>query len=132
MERIVVFFDGVCGLCNGFVDFCMKRRGLNSVLFTPLQGETAKKKLPIEYREGDLSTIVIETQNGFLTKSDAVAHLLKVAGGPWKIAGSLMKLFPRPIRNLGYDMVAKTRYVFFGKKESCRLPTASEKARFLP
>ncbi|HTI51005.1 MAG TPA: DCC1-like thiol-disulfide oxidoreductase family protein, partial [Planctomycetaceae bacterium] len=65
-------------------------------------------------------------------KSDAVARMLIRIGGVWSIPGWLLRMVPRPIRNWGYDLVARHRYKWFGRKQSCRLPTADERSRFLP
>jgi predicted DCC family thiol-disulfide oxidoreductase YuxK len=58
--------------------------------------------------------------------------MLVQLGGVWRFAGWLLRLIPRPIRKRGYDFVARHRYRWFGKKETCRLPTPDERARFLP
>jgi len=127
----VIFFDGVCGLCNHWVDFLVARDRKQVVHFAPLQGETARDWLKLAPDES-LNSVVLFDARGIHRKSDAVWRMLVQLGGVWRIAGWLLRLVPRPIRNWGYDFVARHRYRWFGKKESCRLPTPDERARFLP
>lgn len=130
-SRGVIFFDGVCGLCNRWVDFVMRRDPIAAFRFSPLQGETARDWLNIRPDE-PLNSIVLVDAEGPHRKTDAIIRILRGVGGPWRVAALLLSLLPRPVRNLGYDLVAKNRYHWFGKKESCRLPSAAERERFLP
>ena len=125
----IIFFDGVCGLCNGFVDFVIKIDKDRVLKFAPLQGETAEKLLQKHYIE-DLNTIVFLHNDQLLTKSDAVLEILNLVGGPWK-AGAAFKFFPRLFRDYFYEVVSKNRYYLFGKKETCRLPSPEERKLFL-
>jgi predicted DCC family thiol-disulfide oxidoreductase YuxK len=129
-DRQIIFFDGVCNLCNAFVDFLFKRdRDLNFT-FAPLQGETARHKLN-DSQASKLGSVVLWNQGEILEKSDAALMILQQLGGPWW----LMRIFwivPKFLRDLVYDFVATNRYRLFGKRETCRLPTPEEKARFLP
>ena len=129
MDRQIIFFDGVCNLCNAFVDFLIKRDKDHSFSFAPLQGETAQLKLP-HGQPASLSSVVLWNQGEVLEKSDAALMILQQLGGFWWF----MRVFwvmPKILRDLGYDFVAANRYRFFGKRETCRLPTPAEKARFL-
>ena len=135
----VVFFDGVCGLCNCFVDFILSRDRQEKIRFAPLQGETARQsqisdlKSQIVNRESPaIDTIVWLDQSGraFL-RSAAAVRVLWQLGGVWSVIGWLLWLIPRPLRDIGYRIVAANRYRLFGKKETCRLPTANERRRFL-
>ncbi len=127
----VIFFDGVCGLCNHWVDFVVARDRRCLFHFAPLQGETAQDWLKLAPDESLNSVILFDAQ-GIHRKSDAVCRMLVQLGGMWRLAGWLVRLVPRPIRNWGYDFIARHRYRWFGKKESCRLPKPEERARFLP
>lgn len=126
----VVFFDGVCGMCNQFVDFLLRHDHKQLFLFAPLQGEIAKAHLDPSDTE-DLKSIVLIQNGKVFRRSAAVVRVLCAMSGLWKVAGYVLWLIPAPLRDLGYKMVAKIRYRIFGKKESCRLPTAEERARFL-
>lgn len=125
----VIYFDGVCGLCNGFVDFIMKIDRKALFKFSPLQSEYAKASLPIEYTN-DLDSVVVQVDGKTLRKSKAVLAVMKKLGGPWAIAGAFGVL-PEGLLNKAYDLVAENRYKMFGKKDSCRLPTPDERTRFV-
>ncbi len=127
----ILFFDGVCGLCNRFVDFAIVRDSRRLILFAPLQGETAVECLSSSDRER-LDTVVFLNQGKAYRRSAAIVRLFWNLGGIWKIAAALLWLIPRPIRDVAYRMISRTRYRFFGRKEACRLPTAAERGRFLP
>jgi predicted DCC family thiol-disulfide oxidoreductase YuxK len=129
VNQKIIFFDGLCGLCNGFVDFMLKvdKKGIFS--YSPLQSEYAAQVLPIELRE-DLKTVVVMIDGKIYKKSEAIQKIFAELGGGWSLIGK-NQLFPRSVLNLGYDVVANNRYKLFGKKDSCRLPTPEERARFL-
>lgn len=129
MKNAVVYFDGVCGLCNGFIDFVMSVDKNGIFKFSPLQSDYAKANLSPEFTS-DLKTIVVQINGQTFSKSSAVIAVLSELGGIWKIA-LLGKILPIFIANKAYDLVAKNRYNLFGKKETCRLPTPEERAKFI-
>jgi predicted DCC family thiol-disulfide oxidoreductase YuxK len=129
LDKQVIFFDGVCNLCNFFVDFVVKRDAEEKFRFAPLQGETAKRTLP-ESQRANLRTVVLWNQGQHFQRSDAALMVLQQLGGLW----GALRIFwavPRPIRDFIYLLVARNRYFLFGKRETCRLPTPAERARFL-
>ena len=129
--QTILFFDGVCGLCNKSVDFVLTRDQRGSIKFSPLQGETAARLLtPADLQ--DLNTMVLWIEGQTFRKSAAAVRVLWRLSPGWRILGVLLWLIPLPIRNLGYTLVARNRYRFFGKNESCRFPTPAERLRFLP
>ncbi|MCM2350805.1 MAG: DCC1-like thiol-disulfide oxidoreductase family protein [Bacteriovoracaceae bacterium] len=125
----IIFFDGVCGLCNGFVDFIMAIDKQKRFLFSPLQSDFAKNNLPAKLTQ-DLSSVVLLIDGQTYTKSKAVIKVMNEIGGIWKIA-LMGKIFPEAFLNSAYEMVAENRYRLFGKKETCRLPTEEERQRFV-
>jgi predicted DCC family thiol-disulfide oxidoreductase YuxK len=127
----IVFFDGVCGLCNRFIDFVIKRDRAGVFRFAPLQGETARERLPAADVR-DVNTMVLVDEQGVFRKSTAATRILIRLGGICGLIGSVLRLVPRPLRDAGYSLVARYRYAIFGKKETCRMPTPAERARFLP
>ena len=127
----VIFFDGVCGLCNAWVDFVIARDRHARFRFSPLQGETARDWLQMT-PETSLDSVALVDAAGIHRKSEAVWRILSQLGGVWRPLGCLLRLIPCPLRNWGYDFVARHRYRWFGKKEACRLPTPGERVRFLP
>lgn len=130
-EHPVVFFDGVCGLCNQTVNFLISIDRHKRLRYAPLQGETASEKLPEDLRT-DLSTMILFDSRGISKKSTAVARTLMHVGGLWSLLGGLLWLIPAPFRNFGYSIVAMNRYRIWGKHETCRLPRPGEQELFLP
>lgn len=128
-DRNVVFFDGLCGLCNGFIDFLMKFDSSKSFYFSPLQSDFAKTTLPFELTQ-DIKTIVVLIDGQIYKKAEAVFKVLQKLGGMWSLI-SILRVLPSPLLNFGYDLVAANRYSLFGKKETCRIPTPDERQRFL-
>ena len=125
----IIFFDGVCQLCNTFVDWTISRDSRKSFLFASLQGETARARLSQDQIENMQSLILLQNRKAF-QKSDAVIEVLRqLPGWGWT---PLFKVFPRNLRDLVYDYVAKNRYSWFGRREVCRLPLPSERDRLLP
>jgi predicted DCC family thiol-disulfide oxidoreductase YuxK len=125
----IIFFDGVCGLCNGFIDFVLAVDKSEKYRFSPLQSESAHRLLPSEITQ-NLTSVVLYQNGKIFTKSEAVIRVLHGMGGIWKIA-IIGNILPARLRNRTYDWVAKHRYRFFGKKETCRLPQPEERSRFV-
>jgi predicted DCC family thiol-disulfide oxidoreductase YuxK len=125
----IIFFDGVCGLCNGFVDFIIKIDKKQVFSFSPLQGAYASSNLASSMTQ-DLSSVVVLIDGKVYIKSEAVQKILTEIGGVWGLA-RLLILIPRSVQNYIYDQVAKNRYSLFGKKQSCRIPTEEERSRFV-
>ena len=130
----LIFFDGVCGLCNNSVDFIIKRDKKNIFLFTSLQSEEAKEVLarynyPIE-KIKNLSNIVYLRKGKIEEKSKAVLFILWDLSGFYKLM-VIGFLIPNFIRDWVYGIVSKNRYLWFGKKEVCRVPAPHEKEKFL-
>jgi predicted DCC family thiol-disulfide oxidoreductase YuxK len=139
----IVFFDGVCGLCNGFVDFTMARDPAARFRFATLQGETAAALLreqalaagpdsgAADSQQNPLRSVLL-WENGILyRRSDAALRVIARLGGIWRLAAPL-RLIPRFVRDLVYDFIARNRYSWFGKRDACRMPTPAERERFLP
>jgi predicted DCC family thiol-disulfide oxidoreductase YuxK len=124
-----VFFDGVCGLCNHAIDFLMRHDKHKVLLFAPLQGTTAETLLPLG-KASSLNSIVYYSNGKISYRTQAVLNLLWDMGGWWKIF-SVFRVIPSFIRDVFYNWIAASRYKWFGKKESCRIPTIDERVRFL-
>ncbi len=125
----VVFFDGVCGLCNRAVDFLIQNDFAGTFRYAPLQGEHAQKYLPAEDIE-QLKTIILLHDGKTYTKSNAALMICKFLGGIWFFA-QVFWLIPQRWRDFLYDLISKNRYKIFGKHETCRLPSAKERDLFL-
>ena len=133
--QTIIFFDGVCGLCNRTVDFVLREDRDRNFLFSPLQGETFQR-IGRDHPEtlGTDSIFVLRPDSGhveLLERSDAFLYILdKLPRFRW--LARLGYLCPAPIRNLLYRLIAATRYRIWGRRDSCRLPSFEERARFLP
>ena len=129
--KIVVLFDGVCNLCNGTVQFIIKRDKSSKFLFASLQSDFGQSQLlKLGLDPTQLHSIVVLENGKFYERSDAA---LKIASGlsqPWSTLG-LFRILPRFLRDFAYDVVAKNRYKIFGKQETCMIPTPEMKAKFL-
>ena len=130
----LIFFDGVCSLCNSSIDFILKRDKKNIFLFTSLQSEEAKEVIishnyPEEKIKG-LSNIVYLRKGKIEVKSKAILYILWDLSGFFKptILGLIIPTF---MRDWLYDIVSKNRYKWFGKRETCRIPNSQEKEKFL-
>lgn len=125
----IVFFDGICGLCNGFIDFLLVKDKNDVFVYAPLQGETAQKKLSKKDLENIHTIIYLEGDKTYY-QSDAVFKILDGLGGLWKLF-IVLKIVPKFIRDHIYNFIAKHRYKWFGKKDTCRLPTPEERNKIL-
>ena len=131
MARTLVLFDGVCGLCNGFVDFLLPRDPKGELVFGALQSEAGKQALRDAGLPDTLPDTVVVVEDGRVhLQSTGVLRALAHLRWPWR-ALSLLIVVPRPLRDAVYRFVAKRRYGWFGRRERCRLPSAAERARFL-
>lgn len=124
----VVFFDGVCGLCNGFVDFLVRHDRAHRLRFAPLQGQTAAT---FEHLPTGLDSVVVVDGARVLVKSDAAISVLARLGGAWRLA-TVLHIVPRALRDAVYALIARNRYRWFGQREVCRIPSESEARWFLP
>lgn len=125
----ILFFDGYCGLCNGVVDFLMKKDKAHQLKFASLQGETAKKMLSSE-QVSALTTVIYHRDNKIYERSAAALMVLSDLGGVWFLL-KIFFLMPRVMRDGLYNLVAQNRYRFFKKRDTCRLPQGEEKDRLL-
>jgi predicted DCC family thiol-disulfide oxidoreductase YuxK len=130
VQRPIVFFDGVCSLCNAAVDFLIRRDHAKVLLFAPLQGQAAAIHLHV-LPNTTPDTIVLVDAQGRWERSDAALRIAGYLGWPWK-GLIVLRIIPRPVRDVVYRWIARNRYRWFGQKESCRMPTPEERARFLP
>jgi predicted DCC family thiol-disulfide oxidoreductase YuxK len=127
----IVLFDGVCNLCNSSVQFIIKHDKQNRFKFAALQSEIGvelTKKHKIDVAKTD-SIILIKNEKHFI-KSSAVLRIAKELSGAYPLFFAFL-IIPSFIRNLVYDYIARNRYKWYGKKESCMTPTQELKDKFL-
>jgi len=127
----IVFYDGVCGLCDRTVQTLLRWDRRGRLKFAPLQGETARERLGAE-AAAELKTLILVDAHGEFRRSSAVVRILGHLGGGYRVLGGLFWLIPRPLRDFGYNFVAARRYRWFGQFDACRLPKPNERERFLP
>lgn len=133
----LLLYDGVCGLCNRFVRFVLKRDRKDRFLFAPLQGPFASEALARHGKDPrDLDTVYLIVDPGgpheeALARGRAVRRILSGLGGAWKVAGGLLGVLPGPLLDDAYRLVARHRYRWFGKHERCPIPGAEERRKFI-
>ena len=134
MQKNVIFYDGHCGLCHGWVKFVLRFDKLGIFSFSPLQGETIKKMLSSEtINLLPDSVVVIDESAGVHIKARAVELILKKLGGLFSVVSCLLGILPFSFKDWAYDLVAKNRKKIFGEKEEvCPLMPETLRARFLP
>jgi predicted DCC family thiol-disulfide oxidoreductase YuxK len=133
----LVFYDGLCGLCDRFVRFLVSRDRRGRLRFAPLQGELARRTLaPKGHDPADLDTVfVVADWTGpgerVLRRSRAVLHATAQLGPGWRFASRLASVVPSGLADAGYDLVARNRYRMFGRFDACRVPPAAWRERFV-
>lgn len=127
--RPVIVFDGVCGLCNGWVDFVLRHDRRGEFRFTPYQSEFGAQILRAFDLQAGESILVVEGERVW-RESAAVLEICRRLGGIWSVA-AVGRLVPAALRDRLYRFIAVRRYRWFGRRETCRLPTAEERGRFL-
>ncbi|QYC34046.1 thiol-disulfide oxidoreductase DCC family protein [Bacillus amyloliquefaciens] len=127
----VLLFDGVCNLCNGAVQFIIKRDPAGKISFASLQSDTARVLLASEGLPTEQFDSMIFIENGRIyKKSAAVLKVSRHLRGAWRLSAVFFAV-PRPLRDRAYSFIARRRYKWFGKREACMLPSPEIKNRFL-
>ncbi|MGM7681925.1 thiol-disulfide oxidoreductase DCC family protein [Cytobacillus sp. Hm23] len=126
----IIVFDGVCNLCNGAVQFLLKRDKRDALRFTAMQSEVAKELLVTYQVPTNVDSFVFINGNKYYIKSTAALQVSKYLSGLWKVF-YLCIIIPVPIRDFIYDWVAKNRFKWFGRRTECMLPTPETKKKFL-
>ncbi|MBM9577825.1 thiol-disulfide oxidoreductase DCC family protein [Leptospira sp. 201903070] len=130
-ETSIVFFDGVCNLCNGTVLFFLDHNPGKNLRFASLQSKGAERILGKKVLPKDSPSSVLFLEKGVLyEKSTAVLKIATHLSFPWNLA-QIFRWIPASLRDFVYDWIAKNRYRWFGKSEACRIPSPEYKSRFL-
>jgi predicted DCC family thiol-disulfide oxidoreductase YuxK len=131
-NKKIILFDGVCNLCNGFIQFVIKHDTTDVFRYASLQSEIGQQ-LILE-RNIDTTTIdsvvLIEPGVAFYIKSDAALQIGRHLKG-YRTISKLLNLITSGLRNIVYDLIARYRYTWFGKQDACMIPTPELKAKFL-
>ena len=127
----IIIFDGVCNLCNASVQFIIKRDTKGIFKFLPLQSDKTHKILQqfnIDFK--NIDTVILIKDNNIFGRSDAALEIVDSFDYPWK-AFYFLTIIPKFVRDWVYDIIARHRYRWFGKRETCMIPTDDIKTRFL-
>jgi predicted DCC family thiol-disulfide oxidoreductase YuxK len=130
-SKPIILFDGVCNYCNSIVNFIIRQDRHAKFVFAPLQskpGQQLFQQHNLPSADFD-SFVLIDNQKTYL-RSSASLHVFKKLPWYWQWT-QIFWIVPRPVRDAVYNLVARNRYKWFGKKESCMIPTPEVKARFL-
>ncbi len=130
-DQPVILFDGVCNLCNGAVQFVIRHDPKGKFLFASLQS-TEGQKLLQQYQLplNNFNSFVLLQDEKAYTRSTGALKVAKELGGVWPLLYGFI-IVPKFIRDAVYNWIANNRYKWFGKQDSCMIPTAALKARFL-
>lgn len=132
MSHPILFFDGVCNLCNGAVQWFITRDKNESLRFASLQSDLARELLPqAGVDPSALSSLVLLENGKAYTKSSGAMRAASHLGGLWAPLARSLFIFPAFLRDWVYDFIAVNRYRWFGKREACMLPRPEWKARFV-
>ncbi len=127
----VILFDGVCNFCNASVDFVIQRDPQKKFMFGTLQSEPAQQILMnFNFNTQDFETFLYLENGHVFSKSTAALKVAKELTGLWPLL-YLCIFIPRTIRDGVYQFIGRRRYQWMGKRESCRLPNESDRARFV-
>ncbi|RAI91981.1 thiol-disulfide oxidoreductase DCC family protein [Algoriphagus yeomjeoni] len=130
-DKSIIFFDGVCNLCNTSIDFVIQRDKKDHFLVGALQEDFSRQILSkFEVREDYLDSIVLVEKGEIYYKSTAALKIARNLSGLWPALYTFI-LLPKFVRDPIYDWIGANRYRWFGKKNTCRLASPEEKAKFL-
>ncbi|MBP6443869.1 MAG: DUF393 domain-containing protein [Gemmatimonadales bacterium] len=131
----VLLYDGQCGLCNGTVQWILRRDPHGSLRFAPLEGSLGGA-LRVRHPDATADSLLwfepatATTPERLLIRSDAALRLARYLGGGWRLA-ALLAIIPRPLRDAGYAVIATLRHRLAGGPDRCLPPTPAQRARFL-
>jgi predicted DCC family thiol-disulfide oxidoreductase YuxK len=139
--RLLVIFDGQCGFCNNCVRWFLRRDRHDRLRFVSSQSPRVAEQVArhgfasADLEAGRNTILIVHDADGsgerVLLRSDVVLAMLRELPRPWPFVGRVFSWIPRPVRDLGYRLVARWRYRIWGRLESCPMPTPEERERFL-
>lgn len=130
-EDPVLLFDGVCNLCDGSVKFILRHEKNSDLKFAAIQSEAGQKLLSQKnINPGQIDSVILIKGGKVYTESDAVLNVTKFLRFPYSLC-NILRVVPKPVRNFFYKKVARNRYRWFGKRDSCMMPTPNLENRFL-
>jgi len=132
----VLIYDGLCGFCNGAVQFVLKRDPRGAVCFATLQGEFARGVMERHPELAGVDSLILVEPDSVTgtervyVRSAGALRTARYLAGPWRLTRTLA-VIPRPVRDWGYDLFARWRYRMFGRYDSCPIPTPEQRTRFI-
>ncbi|WP_349408619.1 thiol-disulfide oxidoreductase DCC family protein [Pseudalkalibacillus sp. SCS-8] len=126
----ILLFDGECNLCNGIVQFVIKRDPEAHYQFAPLQSETGQALMKKHNLPDTLDSFVLIRKNSAYTRSSAALRVCRHLKGAWKVF-MVFLIIPKPLRDAIYKYIARNRYKWFGKRDECMIPSPQIQDRFL-
>ena len=130
-DKKIVLFDGVCNYCNDKINFIIKNDKQDVFRFVALQSETGQKIINYLGIDPSIDSIILyEPGYAYFIKSEAVFRIIKHLSSAVKLL-LFFNFIPTSIKNIFYDIIAKNRYNWYGKKESCMMPTEEVKRKFI-
>ena len=133
MSGALLLYDGTCGFCATSVQWVLRNDRRETLCFAALQGETARPILASHPELANVDSVVWVGEDGEVrVRSEAAFAVARYLGGGWSVAARLGALVPRPIRDWGYDLIARHRLKLTRNGPECLLPTPEERKRFLP
>lgn len=131
LEKATILFDGICNLCNHSVQFIIKRDKKNHFLFAALQSNFGQEQLTrFDISTQGVESIVLIYKDRVYQRSDAVLEISRHLGGLWPLCYGF-KILPPFLRDAAYNLIARHRYKWFGRKDECMIPTPDLKMKFL-
>ena len=131
-EHPILFFDGLCNLCNSAVQWFLRHDRSGKLRYASLQSDLARELLPAAGIDpGDLNSLVFYHRGQAWQRSDGALKAYRQVGGVWAGLARVGGIFPRFLRDSVYNTIARNRYRWFGRREECMLPRPEWKARFV-
>lgn len=132
LQYKIILFDGYCNFCNYWVNFILKRDNKNQFKFAAIQSLQGKELLEkFNLPTDKFDSFILISNDKIFKKSAAAFEIAEWLGGGWFRIFLSFRHLPTPFNDFVYDLIANNRYKLFGKKDICRIPTSSEKSRFL-
>lgn len=130
-DKPIIFFDGVCNLCNRSVQFIIKKDKKKQFRFASLQGKTGQEFLKkFNLPADNFNSFILAEGDHIYTGSTGVLRMLKKLGSGWQLFYAFI-IIPKFIRNAAYNWIARNRYKWYEKRDECMVPTPELRERFL-
>lgn len=130
--QVLVLYDGVCRLCIAGLGFIIRHDPASRVRFAAMQSALGQELLMRhDLPRDNFKSFAVLADGVVLQRSDAVLRIARALRQPWPLLGALLRVLPRALRDWLYDLVARNRYRWFGKRDTCLVPTPDIAARFL-